>query len=146
VETGGLVWQRWMVGPVAETNLSTLRCSPGLLSIPSSSAVDKSWPALCTGTSTQIHGTLVSAGTTHFVGQPILTIAGQKIPAIHVEVQWKLTGPQVGVERDDLWFDAQSGLPLQNRRSIQVRTTTPFGPSTYTENGEFALRSLRPEA
>ncbi len=37
VETGGLVWQRWMVGPVAETNLSTLRCSPGLLSIPSSS-------------------------------------------------------------------------------------------------------------
>ena len=29
VETGGLVWQRWMVGPVAETNLSTLRCTRG---------------------------------------------------------------------------------------------------------------------
>ena len=145
VETGGLVWQRWMVGPLAETNLSTLRCSPGVLSIPSSSAVEKSWPALCTGTSTQIHGTLVSTGATRFVGQPNLTIAGHKIPAVHVEVRWKLSGPQVGTERDDLWFDAQSGLPLQNRRSIQVRTRTPFGPSTYTENGEFVLRSLTPK-
>ena len=145
VETGGLVWQRWMVGPVAETNLSTLRCSPGLLSIPTSSAVDKSWPALCTGTSTQIHGTLVTAGAIRFVGQPNLTIAGHKIPAVHIEVQWRLSGPQVGTERDDLWFDAQSGLPLQNRRTIQVRTRTPFGPSTYTENGEFVLRSLTPK-
>ena len=144
VETGGLVWQRWMVGPVAETNLSTLRCSPGLLSIPSSSALEKASPALCTGTSTQIQGTLVSAGTTRLVGQPNLTIAGHEIPAVHVEVQWRLSGPQVGTERDDLWFDARSGLPLQNRRSIHVRTKTPFGPSTYTENGEFVLRSLRP--
>ena len=145
METAGQVWQRWMIGPVAETNLSTLRCSPGLLSIPSSSAVDKAWPALCTGTSTQIHGTLVSAGTTRFVGLPNLTIAGHTVPAVHVEVSWKLRGPQVGTERDDLWFDAQSGLPLQNHRSIQVRTKTPFGPSTYTENGEFVLSSLRPK-
>ena len=144
VETGGLVWQRWMIGPVAETNLSRLRCSPGLLSIPSSSAVNESWPALCTGTSTQIHGTVVSTGATHFLGQTTLTIAGREIRAVHVEVQWKLSGPQVGTERDDLWFDANSGLPLQNRRSIRVRTTTPFGASTYTENGEFVLRSLRP--
>ena len=145
VETGGLVWQRWMVGPVAETNLSTLRCSPGLLSIPSASTVGESWPARCTGTSTQIHGTLVSAGITRFVGHPNLTIAGHKIPAVHVEVRWKLNGPQVGTERDDLWFDAKSGLPLQDRRSIRVRTATPFGASIYTENGEFVLRTLTPK-
>ncbi len=145
VETGGLVWQRWMIGPVAETNLSTLRCSPGLISIPSAPAVDKSWAARCTGTSTQIHGTLVTAGATRFVGQPILTIAGHKIPTVHVEVQWKLSGPQVGTERDDLWFDAQSGLPLQNRRIIHVRSATPFGQTNYTESGEFVLHSLSPQ-
>jgi hypothetical protein len=60
-------------------------------------------------------------------------------------VQWKLSGSQVSTERDDLWHDAQSGLPLQNRRSIQVRTGTPFGPSTYTEEGEFVLQSLTPK-
>ena len=145
VESGGSVWQRWMVGPLAETNLSTLRCDPGLVSIPAAPAVGKSWAARCTGTSTQIRGTLVTAGATHFVGQPVLTIAGHKIPTVHVEVQWRLSGPQVGTERDDLWFDAQSGLPLQNRRSIRVRTATPFGSSTYTENGQFVLRSLTPQ-
>ena len=145
VETGGLVWQRWMIGPVAETNLSTLRCSPGAVSIPSAPGVDKLWPARCTGTSTQIHGTLVSAGTTRLLGQPTLTIAGHRIPSVHIEVQWRLSGPQVGTERDDLWFDAKSGLPLQNRRSINVRTATPFGASTYTEDGEFMLASLTPK-
>ena len=134
-----------MVGPVAETNLSTLRCSLPLLSIPSAPAVDKVWPARCTGTSTQIHGTLVTIGATRFLGQPILTIAGHKIPSVHIEVLWKLSGPQVGTELDDLWFDAQSGLALQNRRSIRVRTGTPFGHSTYTEHGEFVLRSLTPK-
>jgi hypothetical protein len=116
-----------------------------LLSIPSAPAVDKVWPARCTGMSTQIHGTLVSVGATRFLGQPILTIAGHKIPSVHIEVQWRLSGPQVGTERDELWYDAQSGLPLQNRRSIHVRTETPFGASNYTENGEFVLRSLTPK-
>ena len=143
-KTGRLVWQRWMVGPLAETNLSTLRCSPASLVIPLAPSVDKVWPARCTGTSTQIPGDLVTVGATRFLGQPILTIAGQKIPSVHIEAQWSLSGPQVGTERDDLWCDAQSGLPLQNRRSIHVRTQTPFGPSTYTENGQFVLRSLTP--
>ena len=144
-ETGSLVWQRWMVGPVAVTNLSTLRCSPGLVSIPAVPALGKVWPAHCTGTSTQVRGTLLTAGATRFLGQPVLWIAGHKILSVHVEVQWRLSGPQVGAESDDLWFDAQTGLPLQNRRSIHVRTGTPFGPSTYTENGEFVLQSLSPK-
>ncbi len=145
VETGRLVWQRWMVGPLAETNLSTLQCSPASITIPLAPTVDKVWPARCTGTSTQIPGTVVTLGTTRFLGQPILTVAGKKIPSVHIEVQWSLSGPQVGTERDDLWYDAQSGLPLQNHRSIHVRTETPFGTSTYTENGQFALRSLTPK-
>jgi hypothetical protein len=144
VETGGMVWQRWRVGPVAETNLTTLRCSRALVIIPSAPAVKKVWPARCTGTSTQIHGTLVTVGATRLLGRPVLTIAGRKIPSVHIALQWRLSGPQVGTERDDLWFDAQSGLPLQNRRSIDVRTATPFGSSTYTENGEFVLESLTP--
>ena len=144
VETGGQVWQRWMVGPVAETNLSRLRCSLPLLSIPSTGAPGTVWPARCTGSSTQIPGTLVSAGSTRYLGQPNLTIAGHTIRSVHVQVQWRLSGPQVGLERDDLWYDANSGLPLQNRRSIHLRTDTPFGQSTYNENGEFVLRSLTP--
>ena len=116
----------------------------GIAEHPVGAAVDKEWPARCTGTSTQIHGTLVTTGTSRFLGQPILIIAGHKVSSVDIEVQWKLGGPQVGTERDDLWFDAQTGLPLRNRRSIHVRTETPFGPFTYTENGEFVLQSLTP--
>jgi hypothetical protein len=145
VETGGLVWQRWMIGPVAEINLSTLRCSPALLSIPSAPVVGKVWSARCTGTSTQIPGTLVTTGTSRLLGRPTLTVAGRKVPSVHMEVQWRLSGAQVGTEHDDLWYDARSGLPLRNRRSIRLRTDTPFGSSTYTENGDFVLRSLTPK-
>ncbi len=144
-ETGGLVWQRWMIGPIAETNLSTLQCPVALLSIPATPSTTTVWPARCTGTSTQIHGSLVSLGATRFVGQPILHVAGREIRSVHVEVQWRLSGPQVGTERDDLWYDAKSGLPLENQRTIHVRTVTPFGTSTYSENGQFVLQSLIPK-
>jgi len=144
VETGGLVFQRWIIGPLTETNLSTLQCPSALMSVPATASATKAWPARCTGSSTQIHGALISVGVTHFVGQPVLSIAGHKIASVHVEVEWRLSGPQVGIERDDLWYDARSGLPLENRRSIHVRTTTPFGSSTYTENGQFVLESLHP--
>jgi hypothetical protein len=144
VQTGEMVWQRWRVGPVAETNLTTLRCSPALVIIPSAPEVNKVWPAHCSGTSTQIPGTLITVGATRFLGHPTLTIAGRKIPSVHIEVQWRLSGPQIGIERDDLWLDARSGLPLRNRRSIDVRTRTPFGSSTYTENGQFVLGGLTP--
>jgi hypothetical protein len=78
------------------------------------------------------------------LGYPMLSIAGHQVRSVHIEVQWTLSGPQVGSEQDDLWYDARSGLPLRNRRSISVRTNTPFGQSTYTENGEFVLKSLNP--
>jgi hypothetical protein len=144
VEPGGSVWQHWMVGPLGETNLSTLRCTQSLMSIPAVPAVGKVWPALCRGTSSQIQGILSSAGTTRLLGYPMLSIAGHQVRSVHIEVQWTLSGPQVGSEQDDLWYDARSGLPLRNRRSISVRTNTPFGQSTYTENGEFVLKSLNP--
>lgn len=145
VQTGRVVWQSWMFGPVAETNLSTLRCSVPALTIPLAPIVGKVWPARCTGTSTQIPGTVVTVGATRFLGQPTLTIAGRNVRSVHIEVQWRLNGPQVGTERDDLWYDSQTGLPLENRRSIHVRTATPLGSSIYTENGQFVLRSLTPK-
>ncbi len=145
VQAGRVVWQRWIVGPLAETNLSTLRCSVPSLTIPLTATVEEVWPARCAGTSTQIPGTVVTVGATRLLGQPIMTIAGHKIPSVHIAVEWTLSGPQVGTERDDLWYDARSGLPLQNRRSIHVRTGSPFGTSTYTEKGQFVLRSLTPK-
>ena len=143
-ETAGQVWQRWIVGPLAETNLSTLHCDPGALALPAVRSVKKTSSARCTGRSTQITGEVVSAGTSRFIGESTMVIGGHSVPAVHFLQDEILSGAQVGTERDDLWFDAATGLPLENRRSIRVRTDTPFGSSTYTETGEFELRSLTP--
>jgi hypothetical protein len=143
-ETAEQVWQRWMVGPVPVTNLSSLRCDPGSMALPSVRTVGQSWPARCTGTSTEISGRLVAAGSYRFLGDSTMTIGGHKVVAAHFRRQWSLSGAQVGPERDDLWFDTATGLPLENQRSIRVRTDTPFGTSTYTETGHFVLGSLTP--
>ena len=144
VETGGLVWQRWMIGPVAETNLSTLRCSPGLISIPSAPAVDKSWAARCTGTSTQIHGTLATAGATRFVGQPILTIAGHKIPTVHVEVQWRLMGHRSARNATICDSTRDAGSRSRTRRIMRVRSARRR-PDQLPGEREYMLHSLSPQ-
>ena len=133
-----------MVGPAAVTNLSTLHCDPASPVLAAVRRVGQSWPVRCTGTSSQIAGKAVSAGSYRYLGEATMTIGGQKVHAAHFVRKWTLRGAQVGPETDDVWFDIATGLPLENRRSIRVRTGTPFGEFTYTENGEFVLRSLTP--
>ena len=53
---------------------------------------------------------------------------------------------QDGTEQADVWFAAADGLPLRNERRIEVRTDTIIGETTYTEDAEFELQSIEPEA
>ena len=124
--------------------MSTPHCDPGTLALPAVRSVRKSSSARCIGTSTQINGEVVIAGSYRSLGESTVVIAGHNVRAVHFLQQWILSGALVGTERDEVWFDAATGLPLENHRSIRVRTDTPFGSSTYTETGEFELRSLTP--
>ena len=56
-----------------------------------------------------------------------------------------MSGAQVGTERSEVWFVAASGLPVSNERTVEARTDTPIGESTYTETGEFHLVSVDPD-
>lgn len=143
-QTGEQVWQRWMIGPVAVTNLSSLHCDPGAMALPANRAVGQSWPVRCTGSSTEIAGKVVSTGSNRYLGETFMMISGHRVRVAHISEQWTLSGAQVGPQHDDIWFDTATGLPLQNRRSIRVKTATPFGSSIYTETGRFVLRSLTP--
>jgi hypothetical protein len=55
-----------------------------------------------------------------------------------------LTGGQTGTEAGDFWFDADTGLPLRNRRVITVHSGSPIGRVTYDEKGSFLLVSMTP--
>jgi hypothetical protein len=55
-----------------------------------------------------------------------------------------MSGAQTGTERTTTWFDVGTGLPVRNERTLEVRTDTPIGESTYTETGEFHLVDRQP--
>ncbi len=143
-QTAEQIWQRWMIGPVAVTNLTSMRCNPGAMALPTHPKVGQSWPVRCSGTSTEISGTVVSAGFNRYLGRSVMTVSGHRIGVAHVSEQWTLSGAQVGPQHDDSWFDTTTGLPIENRRTIRVKTATPFGTSTYTETGRFMLGSVTP--
>jgi hypothetical protein len=143
-EAAEQVWQRWMVGLVAVTNLTTLHCAAGSMALPLERTVGESWPARCTGTSSEIAGNLVSAGSYRILGEATVTIGGHKVRTAQFQRHWTLSGAEVGPEQDDVWVDAATGLPIEDRSNIRVRTDTPFGNSTYTEAGRFVLSSVIP--
>ncbi len=144
VERGGRSWQRWMIGPQAFTNLTTSRCDPGTMVLPTPRTPGQEWSARCAGTSGQVKGVGVSAGPYRFVADEDLKVGGTTVRAAHFLRLRTMTGAQQGTERSDVWFAADTGLPLRNRRTIRAKTDTVVGSSTYTEVGQFELVSLHP--
>ncbi len=55
-----------------------------------------------------------------------------------------MTGGQTGTEAGDFWFDAETGLPLRNRRVVTVHSGSSIGGVTYDEKGSFVLVSMTP--
>jgi hypothetical protein len=144
VEAGGRSWQRWMVGATAFTNLSTFECDAGAMLVPADPSEGEEWTARCVGTSEAVEGEAVSAGTYRFVGEEDLEVGDETVTTHHFVREREMSGAQVGTERSEVWYAVDTGLLVRNERSIEARTDTPIGKSTYTETGEFHLVSLTP--
>ena len=140
-ERGGQTWQRWIIGPSAITNLSTFSCEPGSMVLPAPRSPGQQWSARCTGTNTAVKGEAITAGPYQFIAEETIDVAGVQVRAAHFLRQRDMSGAQKGTERSDVWFADDTGLPVRNQRTIQVRTSTPLGSSTYTEIGQFDLAS-----
>jgi hypothetical protein len=143
-ETGGQIWQLWSIGPLRETNLTTMTCAPHTVSLPATAVPGQVWHERCTGTSTAVKGAMVSAGPYRFLGPRALIVGGRVVRADEFLRLRTDTGAQRGTERSELWIDAANGLPIRLRRDITVITDTPFGTSTYTQSSVFSLASLVP--
>ena len=138
-------WQRWMIGPTAITNLSDFTCADGAMRIPADPAPDEEWPARCTGTNEAVEGEAISEGTYRFSGEKMVKVGDATVTAHGFVSERTMSGAQVGTERSEVWFVAASGLPVSNERTVEARTDTPIGESTYTETGEFHLVSVDPD-
>jgi hypothetical protein len=144
VEVGGESWQRWMVGATAITNLSTFVCDEDAMLVPADPAEDEEWDTRCVGTNEAVEGESVSAGTYRFVGEEDVEVGDTTVTTHRFVRERTMTGAQVGTERSEVWYAVDTGLPIRNERTIEARTDTPVGESTYTESGEFHLVSVDP--
>jgi hypothetical protein len=144
VETGGAVWQLWSIGPINVTNMTTLRCTRTSTWIPSHLVAGSSWRTSCGGTSTAVHGPMTTAGSDRYVRTVTMKIGGRPVAAEYFRQVRKDSGAQRGTEVSSVWLEEGNGLPLRLTENIEVVTGTPFGTSTYRQQGVFQLKSLSP--
>ncbi|MEZ5238330.1 MAG: hypothetical protein R2716_05095 [Microthrixaceae bacterium] len=142
VEVGGQTYQRWDFGAFANETTSTFECvAPTILA---DQSPGDEWAQSCTGGSTGVEGTTTSAGEARFVGTETLEIGGREVDALRYHRERTNTGNQSGSEVSEVWFDAETGMPLRNERSLEASSDTVIGRVDYTEQGSFELESLEP--
>lgn len=144
VETGGQAWQRWMIGATAITNLSNFTCDAGAMLAPAEPTPGDEWDTRCVGTNEAVDGESVSEGTYRFLGEEAVAVGKKDVTAHHFLRERTMSGAQVGTERTEVWYAADSGLILRNERTVEARSDTPIGPTTYSESGEFHLVEVDP--
>jgi hypothetical protein len=102
------------------------------------------WQQRCTGTNDSIDGVTTSAGPMRFVGIETVRVGNDRVAAYHLLQRREVSGGQTGTLRADLWF-APDGLPLRERHTVAVATSSPVGSIDYRETTDFALVSLTPQ-
>lgn len=142
-EKGGQSYQRWELGAFSIESTSDFDCADAV-TIRSHQQPGDSWNQTCTGRSTSTDGTAVSSGPLTFVGSEQLSIGGEEVDAFHYRRERSMTGAQEGDERAEVWFAADTGMPLRNDRTIQASTSTVIGRVTYSEVANFELTSTTP--
>ena len=142
-EVANQVFQRWDFVVSTIDNLATMTCSPPNVILVPDPTPGATWPASCSGTNSQIEGTLVSAGTHRYIGTASERVDGETIDAFHFRDRRTVTGSQTGTERFDFWL-APTGLPVRGRQRIEVESDSPIGRVTYRQESAFSLVSLVP--
>ena len=143
-EVGGAAFQRWNFGAFTNETTSTFDCEAPVVT--AGQQPGDEWEQRCTGVSTGVDGVTKSAGPFRFVGTEDLTIGGERVAALHYRRERTNSGKQDGAEQGEVWFSAETGMPLRSRHEVEAATDTVIGEVHYTETGEWQLTSLRPES
>ena len=141
-ETGGRTHQLWDFVVFTQDTTTTFACASSV-TIRKDQRPGDEWQQSCRGTSDP---TSLSAGLYRFVGPTTLDIGGQRVAAFHYHRDRVMSEGQTGTEHSDVWFAADTGMPLRNEREIDVATSTVIGDVTYKERGWFQLTSLQPRS
>jgi hypothetical protein len=132
------------LGLTSVTNLAKFTCSP-----PSPIAVEQPragavYAHSCTGTNTAAPGVSTASGPVTLVGVTSVDVGGKRVQAITMTRHQKITGGQSGTLDEMWWFATSTGMPLGERRTYHLSTSSPIGSIAYTEIGNWRLESMTP--
>jgi len=146
VETGGLVEQSFDFAAFKVDEHSVSRCDPPVRMLTRGAQPGQEWARRCSTVSSTARTTNVSEGVVVFVGLESLMIAGAAQPALHYRVETTISGGQEGEDRLDVWFAPDTSLLLRASRDLRVTSPAPapLDEVTYTESGEFTIRTIAP--
>lgn len=146
VETGGSTTQQFDFVAFQVDNVTAFECDPPGLRVDPAAEPGDSWGQSCTGRSEQNDTTTISGGTNTFVGTEDLTVDGETVATLHYSQERVIGGDQTGTTTEDVWFAADSMLPVREERSSQIESPAPapLGSVTYTEHGWWQLADLHP--
>lgn len=144
VETRGRSGQAWDLGVSRAGNVSTFLCRPPNPLLEPDAEPGDQVEQSCSGSNSAVDGRTTSTGTSTFVGEETMVIGGQEVDTLHLRGERTLSGGQEGDEITEIWF-RPDGLLVRYERDIEVRTSSPVGTITYTEQGHFELTDLRPQ-
>ena len=139
-ESGGDTYQKWDFVVFSNESTTTFECDSSV-TIRADQQPGDEWTQTCHDANAP--GT-ISAGTYRFVGAETLRIGGDQVTALRYHRDRAMSGGQSGTESSDVWFAADTGLPVRNERKIDVKTSTVIGDVHYTEDARFELSSLTP--
>lgn len=94
----------------------------------------------CTGTTDLDDSVTGDAITTEVLGTDTLTIGGKQVDVVRVRSTERFSRDQTGIETDEWWLDAETGLPVR----LTIDSSLSGGASDYAETGELELSTLTP--
>ncbi len=146
IERANTTDQRFDFGLLSQSEHTEVVCRPPIVLADPTSTPGHRDPVRCTGHSQTTKADMTQRGHVELVGRTTVVIGGKRVPALHVTQDVTIAGGQHGVQHEDLWIEAQTGLPLREQRSIRVASPAPapLNHVTYTERGGWLLTSMTP--
>jgi hypothetical protein len=86
----------------------------------------------------------VQRGTQTVVGEELVMVGSEHVPALHVRIAAAETGSVRGPIDEERWLEPSSGLPLRIVYDVTTRNPSPIGDVVFVERYDLRLTSLTP--
>lgn len=114
------------------------RCPPGSVVFDRNEPVGASWMWHCDSEHASVDT------QTRVVAIEPVTIGGQRIDAVRMRYEARLSGSTEGAQLQERWIDPKSGMVIRLRSEVAAKTESPFGRVSYEEKYLIEMKSLTP--